>query len=114
MTKKQLFTPIGDKVVLTEVKKQKTNSGVIVPDMAQDKTVLCEVVAVGPGLIKMSNPQLLTDAKTDIAKRTDMQVKVGDLVYIPKFALHKVELDSGDYYVGKEYEILTILNQDDE
>ena len=44
--------PIGERVVIKPMQKEeKTQSGILLPDSAQEKPIEGEVVAVGPGRI---------------------------------------------------------------
>jgi len=103
------YEPIDNKVVLKQVKQLKTTGGIIVPEMGQNKTMECEVIAIGPGLLNrnITDTKLLTSNKTQ-SLRYPMNVKVGDIVVVPKFSLYEFEEKGEKYYVGKEEEILFI------
>ncbi len=62
------LVPLGDKVVLKQLKAEETTkSGIVLPGQAQEKPQQAEVVAVGPG------------GMVD-GKEVAMQVKKGDNV----------------------------------
>jgi len=75
MAKKASLRPLGDRVVVKPVPRdEKTASGIILPDTAQEKPQEGEVVSVGPGRI------------LDDGKREPIDVKVGDRVLHAKYA----------------------------
>ena len=65
------LVPLGDRVVLKELKAEETTkSGIVLPGQAQEKPQQAEVIAVGPG-------------KVEDGKEVKMEVAVGDQVIIP-------------------------------
>lgn len=70
----------------------KTASGLYIPDTAKEKPQQGTVVAVGPG--KKDEP---------------MEVKVGDVVLYGKYAGTEVTVDTKDYMIMKQSDILAIL-----
>lgn len=92
--------PLGDRVVVTaaEDSESTTASGLVIPDTAKEKPQIGEVVAVGPG------------ARDDDGDRIEMEVSVGDKVLYSKFAGTEVKLDSDEYLVLSERDILAIVN----
>lgn len=77
MAKKAALRPLGDRVVVKPVPRdEKTASGIILPDTAQEKPQEGEVVAVGPG-------RILEDGK-----REAIDVKVGDQTIFLIFNLY--------------------------
>ena len=96
-----MFEPVADKVIIKALDaNEKTEGGVILPDIAQDDSVLAEVVAVGPGAIMIDGSYC------------NMQTKPGDIVVYPKFGAKKLEYRGEDYLILKENEILTILTEE--
>lgn len=90
------FRPLADRILVEVLEAEsKTAGGIIVPDVAKEKTQLARVIAVGPG-------------KADSAgKVTTPRVSVGDKVYVQKYA----GADVGDkHMVLREDDILGILN----
>ena len=60
------LVPLGDRVVLKELKAEETTkSGIVLPGQAQEKPQQAEVIAVGPG-------------KVEDGKEVKMEVAVGD------------------------------------
>lgn len=90
--------PLRDQVVLEkQAAEEKTKSGIVLPDSAQEKPQTAKVVAVGPG-------------KTlDNGSKLEPEVKVGDLVYYAKFSGTNVDIDDKEYIILSENDILAIL-----
>ena len=74
-----------------------TASGLVIPDTAKEKPQQGEVVAVGPGRLD------------DAGKRVDMGVAVGDRILYAKYTGTDIKLDSDDYIVLNEKDILAKL-----
>jgi chaperonin GroES len=92
--------PLGDRVVVKAVEdvEARTPSGLVIPDTAKEKPQVGEVIAVGPG------------ARDEDGDRIPMEVSVGDRVLYSKFAGTEVKLDSEEYLVLSERDILAIVN----
>jgi len=91
--------PLGEKVVIKKLEAQeKTKSGILLPNQAQEKPQIAEVMAVGPGG--------MVDGKEIV-----MQVKVGDRVIFPKFAGTEVKLDGTEYTIIEESKLLGIIEE---
>ena len=92
------INPLYDRLVLKRLpSEQKTASGIIIPDTAQEKAQLGEVVAAGPGK---------PDANGAIRS---LAVKTGDKVLFGKYAGTEIKLDGNDFLIIKEDEILGII-----
>ncbi len=91
--------PIGERVVIKPMQKEeKTQSGILLPDSAQEKPIEGEVVAVGPGRIN------------EKGERVPLEVKVGDVVVFAKFIDTNVKQDGVDYLiVNGERDILCVI-----
>ncbi len=88
-----MIKPLADRVVIEPMEAQtKTASGLYIPDTAKEKPQQGTVVAVGPG--KKDEP---------------MEVKVGDVVLYGKYAGTEVTVDTKDYMIMKQSDILAIL-----
>lgn len=86
--------PLGDRVLLKRVEvEEKTASGIIIPDVAKEKTQICEVVAIGQG------------RTTSEGKVVPLVVTPGARVFVGKYSGTEV----GDYVIVREEEILGIL-----
>jgi len=85
--------PLGDRVVVQpEPAEEKTASGIIIPDTAQEKPLAGTVVAVGSGT---------GDEK--------MEVKPGDKVLYGKYTGTEITLDGKDYLIMRQSDLLAIL-----
>jgi len=91
--------PLSNRVLLKALEsEQKTASGIILPESAQEKKQEAEVVAVGNG-------------KIVDGKKEEMTVKVGDVVIYSKYAGDDVKLDGDDYTLIDEDKILAIVEK---
>ncbi len=88
--------PLLDRVLIKRLaNEEKTAGGIYIPDVAKEKAQMGEVIAIGPG-------RLLKDGSL-----AAMQVKVGDIVFLPKYAGTEVN----DHVIIKEDEILGIVER---
>ena len=92
--------PLGDRVVVkaTDDAESRTPSGLVIPDTAKEKPQIGEVIAVGPG------------GRDEDGDRIPMDVSVGDKVLYSKFAGTEVKLDTDEYLVLSERDLLAIVN----
>ena len=91
------LVPLGDRVVLKHlVAEETTKSGIILSTAAKEKSIISEVIAVGPGGIVNG-------------KEVKMTLKVGDKVIIAKYAGHDVELDNQAYTLVNESDVLAVV-----
>lgn len=94
---KSKYKPLGDRVIVEpEVAEQKTATGIIIPDSAQEKPQAGKVVEVGPGRI------------TDDGKTVPMNVKEGDVVIYAKYGGTELKVDGDEFLIIKETDILAI------
>ena len=92
------FRPLHDRVVIRRVEaEEKTLGGIIIPDTAKEKPMEGEVVAVGPG------------ARDESGKVQPLDVKVGDRVLFGKWSGTEVKLDSVEYLIMKESDIMGVI-----
>jgi chaperonin GroES len=89
--------PLGDRVVVKVLKQEQTSGGIYLPDTAQEKPQMGEVIAVGPG--KMD----------DDGDRLPMDVKTGERVIFAKYSGTEVKLDGAEYLLLAEKDILGII-----
>ena len=91
------LVPLGDRVVLKELKAEETTkSGIVLPGQAQEKPQQAEVVAVGPGTV-------------EDGKEVKMEVSVGDQVIYSKYSGTDVKLDDEESIIVKQSDILAIV-----
>ena len=89
--------PLEDRVVVkTNAAEQKTASGLVIPDTAQEKPQEGTVIAVGPG-------------RFDDGVRVPMDIKVGDVVLYSKYGGTEVKLKGTEYLVLSARDILAII-----
>ena len=87
--------PLLDRVLVKRLEhEEKSEGGIYIPDVAKEKAQTGEVVAVGTG-------KVLNDGSVQ-----QMQVKVGDVVFLPKYAGTEA---NKDHIIIKEEEILGIV-----
>jgi len=88
-------TPLGDRVfVKVSPSEEKTAGGIYLPDNAQEKPQIGEVVGVGPG------------KRNDDGNRSPLDVGVGDKVLYSKYAGTDIKLGGDDYVLLTEKDIL--------
>ena len=86
--------PLADRVIVEPTAAEtKTNSGIIIPDTAQEKPQRGKIVAVGKG-----------------TKETPMTVKIGDEVLYGKYSGTDFKFEGEDFLIMKESDILAIIN----
>lgn len=92
-------TPLHDRVLVKRVtQEQKTSTGIIIPDTAQEKPMEGEVVAVGKGM------------RDEAGKVHTLDVKKGDRILFAKWGGTEIKLDGQEYLIMKESDILAIVN----
>lgn len=83
--------PLGDRVLVKmEQEEEKTKGGLYIPETAQEKTQIAEVVAVG-------------DDEDEIT------VKAGDRVMFDKYAGTTVKIDNDDHLILSMADILAVV-----
>ncbi len=89
--------PLGDRVVLKFTEAEETSKGgIILASAAQEKPQVAEVISVGPG------------GNID-GKEIKMEVKKGDKVILSKYSGTEVKLNSEEYIVVRQSDILAIV-----
>lgn len=77
---------------------QTTAGGILLPDTAQEKPQVGEVVQVGPG------------KRSDDGSRQAPEVSVGDKVLYSKYAGTDIKLGGNEFVLLSEKDILAIVN----
>jgi len=91
--------PLGDRIVVKPLEAlEKSKGGIIVPDTAKEKPQEGKVVAVGKGRV------------TDDGKVIAAEVKVNDKVLYGKYSGTEITVDSEEYVVLHESDILGIVD----
>ncbi len=92
------FRPLHDRVVIQRIDAEaKTAGGIIIPDTAQEKPQQGKVNAVGPG------------GRDESGKLIPIDVKVGDRILFGKWSGTEVKIDSVEYLIMKESDIMGVL-----
>ena len=93
--KKVHIDPLSDRVVVSpEDAEEKTASGIILPDTAQEKPQMGKIVAAGPGKV------------SDNGSVVKMSVQKGDKVLYGKFSGTEITLDGTEVLIMRESDIL--------
>ena len=91
------FKPLADRVIIEqEEAEEKTISGIVLPDSAQEKPQTGRVVAVGPGRV------------SDEGNTVPVSVKKGDVVIFAKYGGTELKEGENQYLIIKESDILAI------
>jgi chaperonin GroES len=95
---KSNIRPLGDRVVVKPVtREEKTQSGIYLPDTAQEKPQEATVVAVGPGKL------------LDNGDRAPMDVTEGDRILYSKYAGTEVKQFDEELLILRESDILAVI-----
>ena len=90
--------PLSDRVVVRPKEaEEKTASGIILPDTAQEKPQIGEIMAIGPGKV------------SDNGALIDMSVKAGDNILYGKYSGTEIAFEGNDLLIMRESDILAIL-----
>lgn len=85
--------PLFDRVLIEPVVTKSSAGGIAIPISAEDKPNYGTVISIGTG----------TDVE---GKQTKFQVEVGDKVLYSKFGGVKITIDSKEYIIIKQNDIL--------
>lgn len=92
------FTPLHDRVLVRRIEEAgTTRGGILIPDSAKDKPQEGEVVSVGKG------------KTNDEGKVFPLALKEGDRILFGKYSGSDIKLDSDEYLIMREDEVLGIL-----
>ena len=90
--------PLQDRLVIQPIlEKDVRKGGIIIPDSAKEKPIEGRVKAVGQGKVG------------DDGKRVKLEVKVGDKVLYGKYAGTEIKIDSEDFLLMREDDVLGIV-----
>lgn len=91
--------PLADRVVVQALDEaEQTRGGLYIPDTAKEKPQQGKVVAVGPGKLSEQGERLAPD------------VKEGDTVLYGKYSGTEVTVDSEEFLILRESDILAVLS----
>lgn len=92
-----MIKPLGSRVLLKMKEgEEKTKSGILLAEGAQEKPQIAEVIEVGPGEV--------IDGKNE-----KMEVKKGDNVFISQYSGTKVKYEGEEYIIIKQDDVLAIV-----
>jgi len=92
--------PLADRVLVKRVESEsKSAGGIVIPDTAQEKPMIGEVVAVGNGTV------------LDNGETRKPDVSVGDRILFGKYSGTEVKLEGEDYLMMKEEDIMAIFSK---
>jgi chaperonin GroES len=90
--------PLSDRVVVkAQDAEEKTASGIILPDTAQEKPQIGEIVSIGPGKVN------------DAGTLVKMSVKKGDKVLYGKYSGTEISHNGDDLLIMRESDILAVV-----
>ncbi len=98
------FEPMASKLLLKRAESEtKSKGGLYLAPVAQEKSTIAEVVAVGPGTDYWDNQknQMVT---------VPTRFKVGDIVLLPKFGAADITVDGVEYVLLNASEVLGKFN----
>lgn len=91
--------PLADRVIVKALEaEEKTSGGIYIPDNAKEKPQKGKVIAVGPGKSSETTGQVIK-----------MEVAEGDTVLYGKYSGTEVSVDSDEYLIMRESDILAIV-----
>ncbi len=90
--------PLHDRILIRRIEEQETvRGGIIIPDTAKEKPQQGEVIAVGNGKL------------LETGERVAVDVKPGDRILFGKYSGSETKIDSEEYLILREDEILAVL-----
>ncbi|MHA6260097.1 co-chaperone GroES [Sporosarcina sp. CAU 1771] len=93
-----MLKPLGDRIVIELIEaEEKTLSGIVLPDSAQEKPQEGKVVAAGAGRV------------LDNGSRIDLEVKEGDRIIFSKYSGTEVKYEGNEYLILRESDVLAIV-----
>jgi chaperonin GroES len=98
---KNKIQPLFDNVLIRPLEAEaKTASGIILPETAQEKPQMGEIVAVGPGKV------------TPKGEKEPIVVAVGQKVMYKKWGGNEVKLNGEELILVEQKDILAIIEED--
>jgi chaperonin GroES len=94
------FTPLHDHILVRRIEEGETvRGGIIIPDSAKEKPQEGEVIAVGKG------------KSNDEGKVFPLDVKAGNRVLFGKYSGTEIKIDSEEFLIMREEEVLGIIKK---
>ncbi len=92
------FKPLGDRVLVKRLENETTTSGgIIIPETAKEKPQRGKIISLGEG------------KRADDGKLIAPRVKKGQQVLFGKYSGTEVKIDSEEYIIMREDDILGII-----
>lgn len=92
--------PLYDRVLAKRIEKEEeVKGGIIIPDVAKEKPMLAEIIAVGKGRVQ------------EDGKVIPLDVEAGQKVLIGKYAGTEVKINGEEYLILREDEILGVVQE---
>jgi chaperonin GroES len=90
--------PLHDRIIVQRLEEgEQKIGGIIIPDTAKEKPQQGKVIAAGHG------------KANDKGQRVPLDVKAGDQILFGKYAGQDIKLDSEEYFIMKEDDVLAII-----
>jgi len=90
--------PIGDRILVEAVEeKEVKKGGIVIPDIAKEKPMECQVVALGTGK---------TD---DNGKKVPFEIKKGDRLLVAKYGGTEVHVEGKECRILSSDDVLAVL-----
>ena len=97
-TSAKAIKPIGDRVLIQALDaREKSKSGIIIPDTAKERPQEGRVIAVGPGRV------------SEEGKRLAPEIRKGDAILYGKYSGTEVKIEDKEYLILRETDILAVL-----
>ncbi len=90
--------PLEDRLIVEPKSEKETESGLIIPDTAEEKPQQGKVLAVGPGRHSEQTGEVIP-----------MDVKKGDVVIFSKYGGTEITLDGSDVLILSSRDVLAIV-----
>ncbi len=91
--------PLGARVLVEPIEeKEVSKGGIIIPDTAKEKPMEGKVIALG---IK----------RDEDGKEMSFDVKVGDVVLLPKYGGTEIKIDGKEYQLVREEDLLGVVGK---
>jgi chaperonin GroES len=91
--------PLYDRIVVKRIEEQETTrNGIVIPDSAKEKPQEGEVMAIGKG------------KRLEDGTMVPLDVKVGDRILFGKYSGNEIKLESTEYIIMREDDVLGVLN----
>ncbi len=89
--------PMGDRIIVkVTAQEEKTASGIVLPDTAQERPQRAKVLAVG-------------DGEYQDGKRVPLDVKEGDEIIFSKYGGSEIKIDGDEILVLRQSDVLAVV-----